>query len=140
MANEREIPLGWIERVLESPTFEEPDVEHAGATCAYAPIIEFGNRMLRVVYYDTGSAVRVITLFFDRRDQKEPKAMRMTVDEEADALYIRFDEATIIESEEVSPGIILDFDSDGRVVGFEMLSVRKRFPNADLSQMEVAQL
>lgn len=66
--------------------------------------------------------------------------MRMTVDEEADALYIRFDEATIIESEEVSPGIILDFDSDGRVVGFEMLSVRKRFPNADLSQMEVAQL
>lgn len=67
MANEREIPLGWIERVLESPTFEEPDVEHAGATRAYAPIIEFGNRMLRVVYYDTGSAVRVITLFFDRR-------------------------------------------------------------------------
>jgi uncharacterized protein YuzE len=66
--------------------------------------------------------------------------MRMTVDEEADALYIRFDEAKIIESEEVSPGIILDYDADGRVVGFEMLSVRKRYPTADLTKMEVAQL
>ena len=66
--------------------------------------------------------------------------MRMTVDEEADALYIRFDEAKIIESEEVSPGIILDFDADGRVVGFEMLHVRKRVPAADLTQVEVAHL
>jgi uncharacterized protein YuzE len=64
----------------------------------------------------------------------------MTVDEEADTLYIRFDETKIVESEEVSPGIVLDFDADGRVVGFEMLSVRKRFPTADLTHMEVAQL
>jgi uncharacterized protein YuzE len=66
--------------------------------------------------------------------------MRMTVDEEADALYIRFDDAKNIESEEVSPGIVLDFDADARVVGFEMLNVRKRFPTADLTRMEVAQL
>ena len=63
--------------------------------------------------------------------------MRMTVDKEADALYIRFDEAKIVESEEVSDGIILDFDADGRVVGFEMLGVRQRFPTADLSRVEV---
>jgi uncharacterized protein YuzE len=63
--------------------------------------------------------------------------MRMTVDEEADALYIRFDEAKIIESEEVSPGVILDFDADGRVVGLEMLGVRQRFPQADLSRVDV---
>ena len=63
--------------------------------------------------------------------------MRMTMDNEADALYIRFDEAKIVESEEVSDGIILDFGSDGRVVGFEMLYVRQRFPNADLSRVDV---
>ncbi len=63
--------------------------------------------------------------------------MRMTMDNEADALYIRFDETKIVESEEVSDGIILDFDSDGRVVGFEMLNVRQRFPNADLSRVDV---
>ena len=63
--------------------------------------------------------------------------MRMTWDKEADALYIRFDEAKIAESEEVSEGIILDFDATGRVVGFEMLDVLQRFPNADLSRVDV---
>lgn len=63
--------------------------------------------------------------------------MRMTVDKEADALYIRFDEAKIVESEEVGDGIILDFDATGRVVGFEMLGVRQRFPDADLSRVDV---
>ena len=63
--------------------------------------------------------------------------MRMTIDQEADALYIRFDEAKIVESEEVSDGIILDFDANGRVVGLEMLYVRERFPNTDLSHVEV---
>jgi uncharacterized protein YuzE len=63
--------------------------------------------------------------------------MRMTIDKEADALYIRFDEAKIVESEEVSDGIVLDFDANGRVVGLEMLYVRERFPNTDLSHVEV---
>ena len=63
--------------------------------------------------------------------------MRMMWDKEADALYIRFDEAKIVESEEVSDGIILDLDASGRVVGFEMLDVRRRFPDADLSRVDV---
>ena len=63
--------------------------------------------------------------------------MRMTWDKEADALYIRFDDAKIVESEEVSDGIILDFDASGRVVGLEMLDVRQRFPDADLSRVDV---
>ena len=67
MVDEREIPRDWIERVLDAPVFEEPDTTHIGATRAFAPIAEFGNRMLRVVYYDTGVAKRVITLHFDRR-------------------------------------------------------------------------
>jgi uncharacterized protein YuzE len=61
----------------------------------------------------------------------------MRMDEAADALYIRFDEAPIVESEEVSDGVILDFDANGRVVGFEMLGVRQRFPTADLKRVEV---
>ena len=60
----------------------------------------------------------------------------MTCDKEADALYIRFDEAKIVESDEVNDGIILDFDASGRVVGFEMLYVRERFPNVDLSRVD----
>lgn len=39
--------------------------------------------------------------------------MRLKVDTENDALYFRFDETPIVESEEVEPGVILDFDEDG---------------------------
>jgi hypothetical protein len=67
MLDEREIPLDWIERVLRNPVLEEPDRQNPGAIRAYAPITEFGNRMLRVVHYDTETEIRVITLFFDRR-------------------------------------------------------------------------
>ncbi len=37
--------------------------------------------------------------------------MSLKVDKENDALYFRLDEAAIVESEEVQPGIILDFNS-----------------------------
>jgi hypothetical protein len=67
MLDEREIPVDWIERVLRNPVFEEPDRQNPGALRAYAPITEFGNRMLRVVHYDTQTEIWVITLFFDRR-------------------------------------------------------------------------
>ncbi len=67
MVGERKIPAEWIEHVLRHPIFEEPDRQNPGAVRAYAPIAAFGNRMLRVVYYDNGVEIRVITLFFDRR-------------------------------------------------------------------------
>ena len=43
--------------------------------------------------------------------------MRLHVDEKADALYIRFDDSAVVESEEVRPGVVLDFDAQGRVIG-----------------------
>ena len=59
--------------------------------------------------------------------------MRIRFDTEADALYIRLHEGDIANSEEVSPGVIVDFDGMKRLVGFEVLDVRKRFPDADLA-------
>jgi uncharacterized protein YuzE len=47
--------------------------------------------------------------------------MRLRIDREDDALYFRLDESAIVESEEVRPGVILDFDKDGLVVGVEFL-------------------
>ena len=63
--------------------------------------------------------------------------MRVRTDEAADALYIRLEESAIVESEEVSPGVILDFDEDGRVVGIELLNIRQRLPGANLKRVEV---
>ena len=52
--------------------------------------------------------------------------MRLKLDKESDALYFRLDEATIVESEEVQPGVILDFNEQGQVVGVELLAVSAR--------------
>lgn len=45
---------------------------------------------------------------------------------EDNAAYIRFSQAKVLESEEVSPGVILDFDEQGRIVGMELLDARAK--------------
>lgn len=52
--------------------------------------------------------------------------MRLKVDRESDALYLRLDETAVIESEEVEPGVILDYDAADNVVGVEILNLSKR--------------
>ena len=52
--------------------------------------------------------------------------MRLKVDKENDALYFRLDESPIIESEEVQPGVVLDFNDKGKVVGIEILGLSER--------------
>jgi uncharacterized protein YuzE len=52
--------------------------------------------------------------------------MRLKIDKENDALYFRLDETAIVESEEVQPGVILDFDKNGKVVGIELLDLSAR--------------
>jgi uncharacterized protein YuzE len=45
-------------------------------------------------------------------------------DPEANAAYIRFSPEKVEESEEVAPGIVLDYDAKGRIVGMEVLDAR----------------
>lgn len=52
--------------------------------------------------------------------------MRLKIDKENDVLYFRLDESAIVESEEVQPGVILDFNADNQVVGIEILSLTDR--------------
>ena len=63
--------------------------------------------------------------------------MKLTIDKEADALYLRLDKSRIVETEEVAPGVMLDFNEDNEVVGVEMLYLSKRFPGMDLGDVEV---
>ncbi len=51
--------------------------------------------------------------------------VRMTHDPEADAVYIDLSDEHPVESEEVSPGVVLDFTEDGRVTGIEILFASK---------------
>jgi uncharacterized protein YuzE len=52
--------------------------------------------------------------------------MRLKVDKKNDALYFRLDESPIKDSQEIQPGIILDYDSNNQVVGIEILGISKR--------------
>lgn len=62
--------------------------------------------------------------------------MKLHVDEKADALYLRLDDSAIVESEEVRPGVALDFNAAGQVVGVEIRGLRARVPNANLRQFQ----
>ncbi len=62
--------------------------------------------------------------------------MRVRFDEQADALYLRLDDSPVVESEEVRPGVVLDLDARGEIVGIEILRVGQRLPNAELKHME----
>ncbi|WP_434130909.1 DUF2283 domain-containing protein [Methylocaldum sp. GT1BB] len=61
--------------------------------------------------------------------------MKLTIDREADALYLSLNEITAVESEEVAPGIVVDYDAENRVVGIEMLHLSKRAPGADTRRL-----
>jgi len=62
----------------------------------------------------------------------------MKVDREADAIYLRLADGKIVESEQVAPGIIVDFDNQERVVGLEVLNVSKRAPRRPVTRYGLA--
>ena len=52
--------------------------------------------------------------------------MKTTYDAEVDVLRLVFRDAPVAESDEDKPGVILDYDRDGNVVGMEILNASKR--------------
>ncbi len=61
-------------------------------------------------------------------------------DPEADAIAVRFapEGARYAESEEVAPGVVLDYDTEGRVIGVELLFVRDLIASATPSRAAAA--
>ena len=55
--------------------------------------------------------------------------MKVTYDPKVDVLRILFSNALIEESDEDKPGVIIDYDKDGNVVGMEILDASKRMDN-----------
>lgn len=65
--------------------------------------------------------------------------MKTTYDRDADALYIRFADAAVVESQEVRPGVVIDLDSQGRMVGLEILDASEHVSaGADLGKATAA--
>ncbi len=55
--------------------------------------------------------------------------MKITYDPEIDLLRIIFRNALIEESDEDKPGVIIDYDKEGHIVGMEILDASKRMDN-----------
>ena len=53
----------------------------------------------------------------------------LTYDPEVDVLRIVFRDVAIEESDEDKPGVILDYDKDGNIVGLEVLNAYQRVEN-----------
>lgn len=52
--------------------------------------------------------------------------MHITYDPEADALYIRFEEATVT-TKKLDDGIAADYDAEGKLAGIKIFDCPKRF-------------
>ncbi len=63
--------------------------------------------------------------------------MKIEYDRRADAMYIRLRAGTVVESDEVRPGVVFDFDADGKVLGIETLDVSERTDNPRELAMEL---
>ena len=62
--------------------------------------------------------------------------MKVRFDEKADALYMRLDDSKILESEEVQPGVVLDFNDRNQSWSASEQGIRGRVPLANLRQMQ----
>lgn len=69
---EREIPGEWIIRVLEHPVRTELDRVDKELRHALAPVPEFGNRVLRVIYNHTVNPWLIVSVYFDRTQRGRP--------------------------------------------------------------------
>ena len=48
------------------------------------------------------------------------QVMKLSYDAETDSLYINLSEQPSVESQEISEGILLDYDAEGRLVGIDI--------------------
>lgn len=55
-------------------------------------------------------------------------SVNLHYDPATDAAYLRFSAQAVVDSEEVAPGVVLDYDVDGRMVGMEVLQARAHLP------------
>ena len=66
--------------------------------------------------------------------------MKIEYDTKVDALYIRIQEKEVARTQEVSDGVNLDFDGEGRLIGLEVLGASKRYSSADIFNLSTENL
>ncbi len=62
-----QIPLAWMEQVLATPDWVEPDAVDSNLEHRLGRISDFQDRVLRVIVNPQVTPLRVVTVYFDRR-------------------------------------------------------------------------
>ena len=66
--------------------------------------------------------------------------MKIEYDQEVDALYIRVQERYVAKTQEISEGVNLDFDEEGKLIGLEILDATERYPRKDIFNLSTENL
>lgn len=64
--------------------------------------------------------------------------MKIKYDKDVDVIYLNLSDQEVAESDEDKPGIILDYDKNGNIVGIEILDASKKVLNPSSLEYEVA--
>lgn len=64
--------------------------------------------------------------------------MNVTYDPKTDTLSIDLAPGEVSESDETKPGVILDYDSAGNLIGLEILEASQRIPDLTSIHLRVA--
>ncbi len=64
--------------------------------------------------------------------------MRVIYDRETDTLTIILSDAAVVDSDEDKPGVILDYDAAGNLVGLEILDASHRVKSPSQIEYQVA--
>ncbi len=64
--------------------------------------------------------------------------MRVIYDRETDTLTIILSDAAVVDSDEDKPGVILDYDAAGNLVGLEILDASRRVKSPSQIEYQVA--
>jgi uncharacterized protein YuzE len=66
--------------------------------------------------------------------------MKLQIDNDADALYLHLLDSPVADSRETAPGVVLDYNTHGELVGVEMLYLSKRNKKTSGSMVEFESL
>jgi uncharacterized protein YuzE len=66
--------------------------------------------------------------------------MKIEYDKQADAIYIQIQEKEVASSREIEEGVVIDFDEQNKVVGFEVLQASKKFDIKDIAAVNIGML
>ena len=66
--------------------------------------------------------------------------MKITLDKEADAMYIELSDTEFATNKKIDDETIIDLDEDGKIIGIEILNVSKRMTKNFLSDISFQNL